>query len=130
MNKRVAYNLADAYNRRQRAYTTGQVARLVNRHIDTVKRHLLAGDIRKPQTAMSLDGTNRLLRYLFSEDDIREVREFFLTVHRGRPRHDGQITHHDIPSKAELEALLRNEKVLYTKNSDGEFMPIWKQPEW
>jgi hypothetical protein len=129
-NKRVAYVLNDAYRRRQRAYTCSQVSKMLNRHVDTLKRHLRAEEIRKPQAVYSLDGTDRLVQYMFSEDDVRETYEFFKTVHRGRPRKDGGTTISDLPSKAELEALLRNEKVLYTKSEEGEFVPVWKQPEW
>lgn len=128
--KRVAYALNDAYSRRQRAYSVSQVSKILNKHVDTIKRHLRAGNIKKPQAVYSLDGLHRTIRYLFSEDDIREVHEFFRTVHQGRPRKDGRITAGDLISKPELEALLRNEKVLYTKDEDGEFVPVWKQPEW
>ena len=107
-----------------------EVGKLINRHVDTIKRHLRSGDIRKPQQAYSLYDKEKLGRYLFSENDIRELREFFKTVHIGRPRKDGNITASNIPSKVELEAMLRNETVLYVKNSEGTFVPVWKQPEW
>jgi hypothetical protein len=129
-NRRVAYVLSDAYRRRQRAYSVSQVAKIVGKHVDTIKRHIRGENIRKPQAAYSLDGTHKLLRYLFSDDDIREMHEFFKTVHIGRPRNDGKVTNGELLSGPELEALLRNEKVLYTKDSNGEFVPVWKQPEW
>ena len=128
--KRVAYVLSDAYRRRQRAYSISQVAKILDKHVDTIKRHLRAGNIKKPQHVYSLDGVHKIIRYLFSEDDIREIHAFFKTVHRGRPRDDGKVTVHNLISPAELEALLRNEKVLYTKDAEGEFVPVWKQPEW
>jgi hypothetical protein len=129
-NKRVAYVLNDAYRRRQRAFTSNQVSKMLNRHVDTLKRHIRAEEIRKPQAVYSLDGTNKLIQYMFNEDDVREIYDFFKTVHRGRPRKDGRTTISDLPSKAELEALLRNETVLYAKSEEGEFVPVWKQPEW
>lgn len=128
--KRVAYALNDAYRRRQRAYSSAQVCKILNKHVDTLKRHLREGNIRKPQAAYSLDGTKKLVRYLFSEDDIREIHEFFRTVHIGRPRLDGTVNTSNLISGPELEALLRNERILYTKNEDGDFIPVWKQPEW
>lgn len=129
-NKRVAYAMSDAYKHRQRAYSIGQVSKIIGKHVDTLKRHLREGNIRKPQAAYSLDETHKLVRYLFSEEDIREIHDFFKTVHIGRPRLDGTVNPGDLLSGPELEALLRNEKVLYTKNADGEFVPVWKQPEW
>jgi len=29
-----------------------------------------------------------------------------------------------------LEAMLRNDTILYVKNDNGEFTPVWKQPDW
>lgn len=128
--RRVAYVLSDTYRNRQRAYSIGEAAKLIGKHVDTIKRHLRNGNLRKPQAAYSLDGTQKLIRYLFSEDDLREMHDFFKTVHIGRPRKDGRNNPGDLLSGPELEALLRNEKVLYTKNADGEYVPVWKQPEW
>lgn len=128
--KRVAYVLSDVYRHRQRAFTTGQVAKMMGRRLETIKRQLRDGNIRYPQAAYSLDGKDKVVRYLFSEEDVREVHEYFKTVHIGRPRKDGGVTTSDLVSRAELEALMRNEKVLYTKAEDGTFTPVWRQPEW
>lgn len=128
--KRVAYSLQDVLKRRQHAYLVSQVAKIIGRHEDTIKRHLYAGDIKFPEQAYSLNGKHTPGRYYWSEDDIRELHNFFKTVHRGRPRRDGTITIGDMPSKAELEALINNEVVLYAKNEDGTFYPVWKQPDW
>ena len=129
-NKRVAYNYSDVQKNKQHAYSISEVGKLINRHVDTIKRHLRSGDIPKPLQAYALDNKEKLGRYFFSENNIRQIREFFKTVHIGRPRKDGNVTASNIPSKAELEALLKNETVLYAKNSDGTFVPVWKQPEW
>lgn len=128
--KRVAYNYSDVQKNRKHAYSISEVAKIVNRHVDTIKRHLRSGDIKKPQQAYALDDKSKLGRYYFTDEDIKQVREFLKTIHIGRPRNDGQVTASNIPSKAELEALLRNETVLYAKSSDGEFVPVWKAPEW
>lgn len=128
--KRVAYNYTDVQKNRKHAYSISEVAKLINRHIDTIKRHLRSGELKKPQQAYALDNNNRLGRYYFNDEDIRQVREFFKTIHIGRPRNDGQVTASNIPSKTELDALLRNETVLYAKNKEGEFVPVWKAPQW
>jgi len=129
-HKRVAYGMIDAYSRRQRAYTTGQLAKLLGRELGTIRKHLMAGYIRKPQAAYTFDEAETVIRYMFSEDDVREAYDYFKTVHIGRPRVDGEINNSDLVSKPELEALMRNEKVLYTKADDGTYVPVWKQPEW
>lgn len=128
--KRVAYNYTDVQKNRKHAYSVSEAAKLINRHVDTVKRHLRSGELAKPQQAYALDNNKRLGRYYFSDDDIRKMREFFKTVHIGRPRNDGQVTASNIPSKTELDAMLRNETVLYVKNNEGDFVPVWKAPEW
>jgi len=130
LEKRVAYSLSDVQKNRTHAYTVTQAAKMINRSVDTIKRHWRDGDIKRPFRTYSLDGQKRPNKYFFSEDDIRAMQEFFKTVHRGRPRKDGLITPSNIPSIAEIEALIRNEKVLYAKNDEGEFVPVWKQPEW
>jgi hypothetical protein len=128
--KRVAYNYSDVLRNKQHAYSISEAAKLLNRHSDTIKRHLRSGEIKRPQQAHALEDKTRLGRYYFTDEDIKEMREFFKTIHIGRPRKDGEITASNIPSKAELEAMLRNETVLYAKNKDGEFVPVWKAPEW
>jgi hypothetical protein len=128
--RRVAYSLSDVYMRRTRAYSVPQTAKILKRHVDSIKRHFRQGNIKKPQMAYSLDGQKIPKRGFYNEDDIRDMYMFFKDVHIGRPRKDGQINNRDYMSKAELEALLRNEKILYTKIDDETFVPVWKQPEW
>lgn len=128
--KRVAYNYSDVQKNKKHAYSITEVAKLINRHSDTIKRHIRSGEVQKPQQAYALDDKTKLSRYYFTEADIRNLREFFKTVHIGRPRKDGEVTASNIPSKVELEALLRNETILYVKGDSGDFVPVWKQPEW
>ena len=103
---------------------------MFNRNPKTIYRHLESGDIIYPQHVYSLEGKERIIRYMFSEDDVKKIHDLFKNVHRGRPRSDGEVTSSNVPSYAEIQALMRNEKVLYTKNDDGEFVVVWKQPEW
>jgi hypothetical protein len=128
--RRVAYNYTDVQKNRKHAYSISEVSKLLNRHVDTIKRYLRSGDIPKPQQAYSLNDKTKLGRYYFTDADIKEAREFFKTIHIGRPRLDGTVTASNIPSKVELDAMLRNETVLYVKGEDGGFVPVWKQPEW
>ena len=129
-HKRIAYSLVDVIKNKKKAYTISQAAKLIGRSPDTIKRHWRAGEIRKPQHIYTLDERRLPGKHFFSENDMQDLQDFFKNVHRGRPRKDGLITSSNIPSKAELEALMRNEKVLYTKNNEGDFVPVWKQPEW
>jgi len=128
--KRVAYNLTDVNKNKQHAYPISQVTKIIGKHEDTIKMHLYKGNLKYPQRSYSLNGNKTPGKYFWSEDDIREMHSFFKTVHRGRPRNDGKTTPGDMPSRAELEAIMKQENILYVKNDDGEFVPVWKQPEW
>jgi hypothetical protein len=130
IGKRVAYSLADVNRNKQHAYHLSEVVKLIGRHEDTIKGHLYRGNIKTPQRAHALNGNYTPGNYYWSEDDVRELHDFFRTLHRGRPRTDGTITPGDLPSRAELEASMKQENILYVKNNDGEFVPVWKQPEW
>jgi hypothetical protein len=130
LGKRVAYSLADVNKNKQYAYSIKEVCQLIGKHEDTIKWHLYRGDIRFPQRIYSLNGNKTPGKYFWSQDDIRDMHDFFKTVHRGRPRIDGGITPGDMPSRAELEAMMNKENILYVKNNNGEFIPVWNQPEW
>ena len=130
LGRRVAYNLTDVNKNKQHAYPISQVVKIIGKHEDTIKRHLYAGNLKFPQQVYSLNGNKTPGKYYWSEDDIRQMHDFFKTVHRGRPRNDGEIHPGDMPSRAEVEATMRQENILYIKNDDGTFVPVWKQPEW
>jgi len=130
LEKRVAYSLADVNKNKQHAYPISEVVKIIGKHEDTIKLHLYRGNLQHPQRAYALNGNKTPGKYFWSEDDIRNMHDFFKTVHRGRPRTDGRITPGNMPSRAELEAMINQESVLYMKNNEGEFVPVWKQPEW
>ena len=130
LGKRVAYSLYDVNKNKQNAYPISDVVKIIGKHEDTIKMHLYRGNLKYPQQSYSLNGNKTPGKYFWSEDDIRNMHDFFKTVHRGRPRKDGGITPADMPSRAELEAIMKQENILYVKNNDGEFVPVWKQPEW
>ena len=128
--KRVAFVLSDVKRNMQNAYPLSKVVKIIGKHEDTIKRHLYLGNLNYPCRVYSLNGNKTPGKYYWSEDDIRAMHDFFKTVHRGRPRLDGQVNPGNMPSRAEIEALMRQENILYVKNDDGTFVPVWKQPEW
>jgi hypothetical protein len=128
--KRVAYSLADVNKNKQHAYPISEVVKIIGKHEDTIKLHIYRGSLKAPQQAYSLNGNKTPGKYYWSEDDVRDMHDFFKTVHRGRPRSDGKITVGDMPSRAEIEAMMKQENILYVKNNEGEFIPVWKAPEW
>jgi hypothetical protein len=128
--KRVAYSLTDVNKNKQHAYPMSQVVKIIGKHEDTIKLQMYKGNLKYPQQSYSLNGNKTPGKYFWSEDDIRDMHNFFKTVHRGRPRKDGRITPGDMPSRAEIEATMRQDNILYVKNNDGTFVPVWKAPEW
>ena len=59
--------------------------------------------------------------YEEKEENLRELREYLSTL---------SINVGYVPTVPELESIIKNETVLYIKNEYGEFVPVWKQPEW
>lgn len=128
--QRVAYNLSDVNANRRPAYSIKEVASMIGKGVNTIKRHFREGGLPRPMQADAINGIRKPGTYYFSENDVRMAREYFRNVHWGRPRKDGTVTEQEMPSKAELEAMMRNETMLYAKNEEGEFIPVWKAPEW
>lgn len=129
LGKRVAYNFTDVNKNKQHAYSMKEVVKIIGKHEDTINMHLNRGNLHWPQRAYSLNGNKTPGRYYWSQDDIRAMHDFFKTVHRGRPRIDGSITPGNMPSRAEIESIMKQENILYIKDGE-EFVPVWKQPEW
>jgi hypothetical protein len=128
--KRVAYVWSSIQNDMQHAYSITNVSKILNRHPTILKNYIKSGAVRPVQKTYSIDERKAPGVYYMSEDDVREMHAFLLTVSRGRPRNDGKPVISNLPTKAELEAMLRHETVLYIKTEQGEFSPVWKQPEW
>ena len=128
--KRVAYVWSETQKTMQRAFSVTEVAALFGRNPFVIKQYILDGEIKQVQKTYTLDERRNPGKYFFSEDDIRMLWEFLSGRNLGRPRKDGELVQYPLPSKAELEAMLKHETILYMKDASGDFMPVWKQPEW
>lgn len=136
-NKITTYSIADYKKFRQQAYTIGNVSKLIERDITSIWKAIDRGDVSRPyMLPMTSDAgkgkfaAGRSGVYYFSEDNIYEIRDYFANVHKGRPRADGQITSYKIPTVEELDALLGKREMIYVKNKDGEYVPIWKRVDF
>lgn len=127
---RVAYVLSDCRLHMQRAYSCADVGNLFGRDRKSILRYIYDGNIPAPQKADVIGGSEREGRYFFSEKNIYGLHDYLLTVNLGRPRRDGERRAVNAPSRRELEAMLKNNTMLYVKSADGEFTPIWKQQDW
>lgn len=115
---------SDVKRRAERAWTTTQVGEMVNRSQVRIEQLILAGEIQEPPSTYNIE-TKRKYKYLWREKDIMELHRYLCTVHYGRPRNDGHITPLNLPSAAELRAMIRQQTVLYVKTDEG-FVPSWK----
>lgn len=119
--RRVMYSYSLVDKHMQKAYTLREAAKLLNRHKITVEEYILAGKIQQPTKIYPIsnpDG-NGWSMYMLSEDDILKIHQFILD--------DGYTS--EFPSKSELLALFKHNIILYTKTSDGKFVPVWKAEE-
>ena len=125
--RRVTYPYQDTRRHMEPAFTTTEVATMLNRRRLGLERAILNGDIEPPQHTYNLVTRNKF-KYMWHEDDILEAHRFFSSVHWGRPRNDGLVTPKKMPTVRELRAMIRNREILYIKVGD-EFRPTWDAPD-
>ncbi|AXH67422.1 hypothetical protein SEA_WOFFORD_73 [Streptomyces phage Wofford] len=128
--KRVAYVLSVARKNMEKAFFTAQVEKMVGRTRMSMINYIKNGLIKRPYLTYSLDGQGKAGLYLWTQQDVLDLHEMMLNHGPGRPRNDGQPVRTNLPSRAELLAMMRNEVVLYTKTRDGEFTPVWQAKDW
>jgi hypothetical protein len=111
------------------AFTSVQVAKMLNRKRQTVLLLIMWGDFPPPQKAYPIgDPSYPRSPYYWSEQDIMDLHDYFSTRHSGHPRNDGGITPKPMPSKRELRAMIHDEEIFYVRVGD-EYVPTWKAPD-
>lgn len=115
--KRVLYSYSDVMKNMQNAYTTLQVSKLLNKHKVTIEDYILDGKIKKPQSVYPISNPDsKWYKFMYSETDVLEIHQFILESGYSK----------NMPSKTELKALLKHNTILYTKTTEGNFVPVWK----
>lgn len=129
-NKRVvAFVWSDAKRTMQQAFDTAEVAKLLNRSKKSVLDYVTAGAINAP-TKIG-EQANGFGHYKWSEDDVLALHGHYLTVGAGRPRKDGIINSAvRLPSRMELVAMMKQNRMMYIQDADGNFVPIFDNPDW
>lgn len=128
-HRRRMFIWSDAQRRLQHAFTMTEVAKMMNRHRMRIDENLRQGNLRWPSRAYAIS-TGHPGTHYFSEDNVLEVHDFFISVHRGRPRNDGLITNSRIPTRKELKAMMRYDKMTFIQDDNGEYIPAWKERNW
>lgn len=115
--KRVMYSYAQVDKNMERAYTVLEAGKILGRHRVTIEEYILQGKIKQPQKVYPISNPESTWsKYMLSESDILDIHQFIIDA--------GHIR--DLPSRAELQALLKHSLILYTKTTDGKFVPVWK----
>lgn len=115
--KRVLYSYNLVEKNMENAYSVKDAGVLLNRHKVTIEEYILQGKIKKPQKVYPISNPeSKWFKFMFSESDILDIHQFILDA--------GYIR--DLPSRAELQAILKHNLILYTKTNDGRFVPVWK----
>ena len=119
--------ISDFKKNRERAYTVGQTADLVNRHKKYMPSLMKRGVIPFPTGSQKGGARGWQVRSYYSESQVREIRDILATYHIGRPRKDNLITNDITPTQAELTRRMGDGILTYTKTADGRFIPIWDE---
>lgn len=115
--KRVLYSYSQVQKNMENAYSLKDAGVLLNRHKVTLEEYILAGKIKEPQKVYPISNPDsKWFKFMFSESDILDIHQFILDA--------GYLR--DLPSRTELKAILKHNLILYTKTTDGSFVPVWK----
>ena len=115
--KRVMYSYAQVDKHMERAYTVVEAGKILGRHRVTIEEYILQGKIKQPQKVYPISNPDSTWsKYMLSESDILDIHQFIIDAGHSR----------DLPSRLELQAILKHNLILYTKTDDGKFVPVWK----
>jgi hypothetical protein len=117
--------ISDFKKSRERAYTVGETADLVNRHKKYMPSLIKRGIIPGPTGSQKGGQTGWQVRSYYSESQVREIRDILASYHMGRPRKDRLITNDITPTSQELTRRMGDGILTYTRTEDGRFIPIW-----
>lgn len=119
--------ISDFKRNRERAYTVGETAQLVNRHKKYLPNLMKRGIIPHPTGSQKGGSTGWQVRSYYSESQVRDIRDILASYHMGRPRKDKLITNDVTPSSQELTRRMGDGILTYTRTEDGRFIPIWSE---
>jgi hypothetical protein len=126
-DERMTTTIVEFKKKRKKAFTVKETAQLLNCHRKHIPRLVKKGII--PEPIGELPGGKRAFHHLsyYSEDTIMEARRAMAMIHQGQPRKDGLITNNKTPTEQELRYAMGDGIILYTKDDDGRFIPIFTE---
>ena len=116
--KRMMYSYSQVKKYMESAYTIVEVSKMLNKHRVTIQDYILEGKVQTPSKIYPIGEplSKAWSKYMFNQKDILDIHQHILD--------SGHSS--EMPSKAELQGLLKNNFILYTKTDEGKFIPIWK----
>jgi hypothetical protein len=126
-DKKEVTTIVEFKKKRKRAFTVKETATLLNYHRKHIPRLVKRGLI--PNPIGELPGGVRAFHHLsyYSEDIIMEARRAMAQIHHGCKRKDGLITNNKVPTEQELRYAMGDGILLYTKDENGKFTPIFSE---
>ena len=126
--RRVTLLYTDWKRNAGKALTTGEVCKLLNVSREAMQKTYQKQEFRKPERSYALDGLFNERNMWWSEKNVMELYEAFMSHHWGRPRKDGKITPNQrLPTRAQIRAHFKNAQTLYIQNEDGKMIPLFEQ---
>ena len=119
--------ISDFKKNREKAYTVGETADLVNRHKKYMPSLMKREEIPRPTGSQKGGATGWQVRSYYSESQVKEIRDILASYHMGRPRGDGLLTNNITPTAPELTRRMGHGMLTYTKTEDGRFIPTWSE---
>lgn len=119
--------LQEWLKKRVPAYGVRATALLLNRNPHYLAQCAKRGLIPTPMGASKGGKRGLRIRAYYSEDDVFYLRDYFASKHWGRKRKDGLVTNNTTPTEAEVRRRMGNDMLQYTKNNEGEIVPIWRE---
>lgn len=111
----------------KKAFTSSEVSKMLNRSYTSISKAIESGAVERPEMTYGLDENRHPFKYMYSEDNIMDLHDYFVNVHRGRPRKDNLITAAaNLPTARELRAMIRTGRVMGYQDEDGNFIPTWQ----
>jgi hypothetical protein len=119
--------IGDFKKNREKAYTVGETAELVNRHKKYLPYLMNTGVIPYPTGSQKGGARGWQVRSYYSSSQVYEIRDILASYHIGRPRKDKLITNDITPTTQELTRRMGDGILTYTRTEDGRFIPIWSE---
>lgn len=119
--------ISDYKKNREKAYTVGETAELINRHKKYIPDLIKRGVIPPPVGSVKGGKTAWQRRSYYSESQVKAIRDILASIHIGQPRKDGLVTNNMTPSPQELTRRMGSGILTYTKTEDGRFIPVWNE---